>query len=39
MKTNVHGRDSLGVEWQQYSYIPETSPSLVNKCLALEGAD
>jgi hypothetical protein len=28
-KSNVHGYDSPGVEWQGYSFSPQTTPSLI----------
>jgi hypothetical protein len=38
-KYNVHGCDSLGVEWQGYGRSPQTTPSLVYRCEALGGAN
>ena len=36
-KYNVHGYDSLGVEWQGYGYSPQTTPSIIDRCEALGG--
>jgi len=36
-KYNVHGYDSLGVEWQGYGSSPQTTASLVHRCEALGG--
>jgi len=38
-KYNVLGHDSLGVKWEQWYYIPQTTPSLIFRCEALGGAD
>jgi hypothetical protein len=34
-KNNVHGCDSLGVEWQAYGSSPQTTPSFIYWCEAL----
>ena len=36
-KYNIHGYDSLGVEWQAYGSSPQTTPSLIYRCEALGG--